>query len=111
MSKIGKKKIIIPNEVSISIDSDAIEIKGPKGNKKINLDNKIFDVNINDNKELFIKPKNLNSEIKKFWGMNRSLINNAIIGVNKGYEKTLEMTGVGFRAAIKPTPVISKVFP
>ena len=101
MSKIGKKKIIIPNEVSISIDSDAIEVKGPKGNKKINLDNKIFDVNINDNKELFIKPKNLNSEIKKFWGMNRSLINNAIIGVNKGYEKTLEMTGVGFRAAIK----------
>ena len=43
----------------------------------------------------------MNDDIKKVWGMNRSLLNNTVIGVNKGYEKTLEMTGVGYRAAIK----------
>ena len=101
MSKIGKKKIIIPNEVNVSINGDNLDIKGPYGNKKINLDTKLFEVNISENKELSIKPKKMNDDIKKEWGMNRSLLNNAVIGVHKGYEKTLEMTGVGYRAAIK----------
>ena len=101
MSKIGKKKILIPSDVKVTLNSDLIEIVGPKGNKKIDFDKKVFDVDIKENKELFIKPKNLNDEVKKFWGMKRSLINSAIIGVHKGYEKRLEMTGVGFRAAIK----------
>ena len=43
----------------------------------------------------------MNDDIKKVWGMNRSLLNNAIIGINKGYEKTLEMNGVGYRASYK----------
>ena len=101
MSKIGKKKIIIPKEVNVSINGDNLDIKGPYGNKKINLDTKLFEVNISENKELSIKPKKMNDDIKKEWGMNRSLLNNAVIGVNKGYEKTLEMSGVGYRAAIK----------
>ncbi len=101
MSKIGKKKIIIPKEVNISINGDNFDIKGPKGNKKVNLDSKIFEVKINESNELSIKPKQMNDDIKKFWGTNRNLLNNAIIAVDKGYEKTLEMTGVGYRAAIK----------
>ena len=101
MSKIGKKKILIPKEVNISINGDNIDIKGPYGHKKINIDTKLFEVNISENKELSIKPKKMSDDIKKEWGMNRSLLNNAVIGVNKGYEKTLEMTGVGYRAAIK----------
>ena len=101
MSKIGKKKIIIPKEVNVSINGDDLDIKGPNGNKKINLDTKLFEVNISENKELSIKPKKMKDDIKKVWGMNRSLLNNAIIGANKGYEKTLEMSGVGYRAAIK----------
>ena len=101
MSKIGKKKILIPKEVNVSINGDNLDIKGPYGNKKINLDTKIFEVNISENKELSIKPKKMNDDIKKMWGTNRSLLNNAVIAVNKGYEKTLEMTGVGYRAAIK----------
>ena len=101
MSKIGKKKILIPKEVNISINGDNLDIKGPYGNKKINLDTKLFEVNINENKELSIKPKRKNDDIKKMWGMNRSLLNNTIIGVNKGFVKTLEMTGVGYKAAIK----------
>ena len=101
MSKIGNKTISIPNEVNVSISGNTIDIKGPKGNEKINMDSKNFDVVISKEKVLSIKPKKLSDDIKKHWGMNRSLINNAIIGVNKGYEKILEMSGVGFRAAIK----------
>ena len=101
MSKIGKKKILIPNEVNVSINENNLDIKGPYGNKKFNLDTKLFEVSIGDNKELSIKPKNKNDDIKRIWCMNRSLLNNAVIGVNKGYEKILEMTGVGYRAALK----------
>ena len=100
MSKIGKKKILIPKEVNVSINGDNLDIKGPYGNKKFNLDTKLFEVNISENKELSIKPKKNNDDIKKVWGMNRSLLNNTLIGVYKGYEKTLEMTGVGYRATI-----------
>ena len=101
MSKIGKKKILIPKEVNVSINEDIIDFKGPYGNKKIDLDTKLFEVNISESKELSIKPKKKNDDIKKAWGTNWSLLNNAVIGVHKGYEKTLEMTGVGYRAAIK----------
>ena len=101
MSKIGKKKILIPKEVNVSINGDNLDIKGPYGSKKFNLDTKLFEVNISENKELSIKPKKMNDDIKKDWGMNRSLLNNTVIGVSKGYEKTLEMNGVGYRAAIK----------
>ena len=101
MSKIGKKKILIPKEVKVSINGDILDIKGPYGNKQINLDTKLFDINLSKNNELSIKPKKINEDIKKTWGMNRSLLNNTVIGVNKGYEKTLEMIGVGYRAAIK----------
>ena len=61
----------------------------------------MFELNIIDNKEVSIKPKKLNDDIKRIWGMNRSLLNNAIIGTSKGYEKVLELSGVGYRAAIK----------
>ena len=101
MSKIGKKKILIPKEVNLSINGDSLDIKGPFGSKKINVDTKLFEVNVSKNNELSIKPKRKNDDIKKMWGMNRSLLNNTVIGVNKGFMKTLEMTGVGYKAAIK----------
>ena len=101
MSKIGKKKILIPKEVNLSINGNSLDIKGPFGSKKINLDTKLFEVNVSKNNELSIKPKRKNDDIKKMWGMNRSLLNNTVIGVNKGFVKTLEMTGVGYKAAIK----------
>ena len=101
MSKIGNKKILIPKEVNISINEGNLDIKGPNGNKKIYLDTKLFEINISENKELSIKPRKKNDDIKKVWGMNRSLLNNAVIGVYRGYEKTLEMSGVGYRASIK----------
>ena len=101
MSKIGKINIAIPKDVSVVFNNGVIEIKGPKGNNKLNLDQKIFDLKINDNKDISIVPKALNKDTKRLWGMNRSLINNAVIGANIGFEKTLELVGVGYRAALK----------
>ena len=101
MSKIGKKKILIPNQVKVAINGGSLDINGPQGSKKINLDTKLFEVNVSENNELSIKPKKINEDIKKKWGLNRSLLNNAVIGVNNGYEKTLQMTGVGYRATVK----------
>ncbi len=65
MSKIGKKKIIIPKEVSLTINGDSLDVKGPLGSKKINLDTELFEVNVNKNNELSIKPKKKNGDIKK----------------------------------------------
>ena len=61
----------------------------------------LFELNINDGKEVSIKPKVINQDTKRIWGLNRSLINNAIKGINEGYTKILELSGVGFRAAVK----------
>ena len=61
----------------------------------------MFDLNINNGKDILLKPKNNSQNTKRLWGMNRSLLNNAIIGTSKGYEKILELTGVGYRAALK----------
>ena len=101
MSKIGKINISIPEKVKVILSGNMINIEGPLGKKSLNIDLDIFDLNINDGKEVMIKPKKRNQETKRLWGMNRSLINNAIIGASKGYEKNLELTGVGYRAALK----------
>ena len=67
----------------------------------LNIDTTMFDLNIEEGKAISIKPKEINDETKRLWGMNRSLLNNAILGVNSGYEKTLELSGVGYRASLK----------
>ena len=101
MSKIGKIKISIPEKVKVILSGDIINIEGPLGKKKLNIDLEMFDLNINDGKDISIRPKNNLQNTKRLWGMNRSLLNNAIIGTSKGYEKILELTGVGYRAALK----------
>ena len=101
MSKIGKININIPEKVKVLLSGNNINIEGPLGKKTLNIDLNIFDLNINEGKEVTIKPKKIDQTTKRLWGMNRSLINNAIIGASKGYEKILELTGVGFRASLK----------
>ena len=101
MSKIGKLSISIPEKVKVALNGNLLNIEGPLGKKVLNLDLKIFDLNILEGKEVSIKPKIIDENTKKLWGMNRSLLNNAIIGASAGYEKTLELSGVGYRAAIK----------
>ena len=101
MSKIGKIIISIPDKVKVILSGSVMNIEGPIGKKSLNIDLDIFDLNINDGKNVSIKPKINNQDTKRLWGMNRSLINNAIIGASKGYEKILELSGVGYRASIK----------
>ena len=101
MSKIGKINIAIPEKVKIALSGDLLNVEGPLGKKSLNIDTSMFELKIDEGKSVSIKPKNLNQDTKRLWGMNRSLLNNAIIGTSKGYSKTLELTGVGYRAALK----------
>ena len=101
MSKIGKINISIPEKVKVVLNGNILNVEGPLGKKSLNMDLEMFDLKINDGKEVSIKPKKINQDTKRLWGMNRSLVNNAIIGASKGYNKTLELSGVGFRAALK----------
>ena len=101
MSKIGKINIAIPEKVKVLLNGNTINVEGPLGKKSLNLDTDLFDLKINEGKDVSIKPKKFTQSTKRLWGMNRSLLNNAIIGASKGYEKILELSGVGFRAALK----------
>ena len=101
MSKIGKINITIPEKVKVVLAGNILNIEGPLGKKSLDIDLDIFNLEIKDGKEISIKPKKIDQFTKRLWGMNRSLINNAVIGSSKGYEKILELVGVGYRASIK----------
>ncbi|MDC3390836.1 50S ribosomal protein L6 [Candidatus Pelagibacter sp.] len=101
MSKIGKINISIPEKVKVALAGSNLNIEGPLGKKSINIDLNMFNLDIKDGKEISIKPKKIDQDTKRLWGMNRSLINNAVIGSSAGYEKVLELVGVGYRAALK----------
>ena len=102
MSKIGKKNITIPKESSIKIEGASLIISGPKGTKKLTINDKIFSSSLNES-EFQIRPleKNVDKKTSIMWGTYRSLINNAVTGVSVGHEKVLELNGVGFRANLK----------
>ena len=101
MSKIGKINISIPEKVKVVVTGNILNVEGPLGKKSLNIDLEVFNIDIKDGKEISIKPKKIDQNTKRLWGMNRSLINNAVIGSVKGYEKVLELVGVGYRASIK----------
>ena len=102
MSKIGKKNIVLPKDSSIKIDGANLTITGPKGSKKLSINDKIFSSKLDDSK-FKIEPvnKKIDKKTSIMWGTYRSLINNAVMGVTTGHEKTLELSGVGFRANVK----------
>ena len=101
MSKIGRISISIPEKVKVALAGSIINIEGPLGKKSVDIDLEMFNLDIQEGKEISIKPKKIDQNSKRLWGMNRSLINNAVIGSSTGYEKTLELVGVGYRAALK----------
>ena len=103
MSKIGKISISIPDKVKVALSENSVNVEGPFGKKVLSIDTENFDLKINDEKQLSIQPKKNDQESKRLWGMNRSLLNNTIIGAYKGYEKILELVGVGYRASLKGT--------
>ena len=101
MSKIGKININIPEKVKVALAGDILNIEGPLGKKSLNIDLETFILDIKDGKQISIKPKKIDQNTKRLWGMSRSLINNAVIGSSTGYEKILELIGVGYRASTK----------
>ena len=87
MSKIGKINISIPEKVKVVLAGNVLNIEGPMGKKSLDIDLEMFNLDIKDGKQISIKPKIIDPNTKKLWGMKRSLINNAVIGSNTGYEK------------------------
>ncbi len=99
MSRIGKQPVIIPSGIDVKLDGAVLKFK--KGNVEKALDTKDL-VNVKvENGEISFAPKGEDRQSKAFWGTFRSLANNIVIGLTKGYEKKLEINGVGYRAAVK----------
>ena len=101
MSKLGKKPISIPKDTKVQIESGKLVITGPKGSRELTINDKIFTTTVSDDNSINLKQNNKNDNSSIMWGTTRSIINNAIIGVSTGHNKTLELTGVGFRANLK----------
>ncbi len=96
MSRIGKKPVPIPANVTASMDAGVLSMKGPKGTLSIAMREEIsYSL---DNGELTVKPANATKAARAFWGMQRTLVQNLVTGVTDGFTKTLEITGVGYRA-------------
>jgi large subunit ribosomal protein L6 len=98
MSRIGKQPITVPNSVKVEIQGTSIIITGSKGVLERNLRPEI-EITHNDG-ILICSPKGNSKQIKAYWGMTRSLVNNMILGVDQGFSKKLIIEGVGYRASI-----------
>ena len=101
MSKLGKKPIAIPKNTKVKVESGKLILTGPKGSKELNINEKIFSTSISENNNLILKLIKKNERANVMWGTTRSIVNSAIIGVSIGYEKILELIGVGFRAMLR----------
>jgi len=99
MSKIGKKIIAIPQGIEIKLDGEKLEVKGPKGTLNLEI-NRQIKVEVTDGEMKFSRTRNT-KEANALWGLTRALVNNMIIGAKDGYEKKLELQGVGFRMALQ----------
>ena len=99
MSRIGKSPIAIPAGVTVAVDGQTVSVKGPKGELSWTVSD---DVTVaHEDGALTFGPRDDSSRARAMWGLSRTLVNNMVVGVTAGYEKTLELVGVGYRAAMK----------
>ena len=96
MSRIGKKPVTVPSNVTATIENGQLSVKGPKGTLAMALRDEIS-YTLEDG-SISVKPANATKAARAFWGMQRTLVQNLITGVTDGYTKVLEITGVGYRA-------------
>ena len=103
MSKLGKKPISIPKDTKITLETGKLKLIGPMGSRELSINEKIFSTTISKENNLVLDLINKKDKEKDnvIWGTTRSILNSAVIGVSKGHEKILELTGVGFRANLK----------
>jgi large subunit ribosomal protein L6 len=99
MSRIGKKPVLLPTGVTASVKNGEVKVKGPKGELSLRL---VEGVEASVEKEgVVVKPRDLTDKSRAMWGLQRTLVNNLVQGVSKGYAQQLEIAGVGFRAAVQ----------
>lgn len=99
MSRIGKTPLAVPDGVTLTLDGQDVTVKGPKGEMNLTL---LDDVTAEMADGIFkIGPANETKRARSMWGMHRSLVANLIEGVTKGFEKELEINGVGYRAQVQ----------
>jgi large subunit ribosomal protein L6 len=98
MSRIGKKPIPVPKNVTATVDGQKVTVKGPKGQLSLTLVDDI-EVAMEDG-AIVVKPRVDTKRAQSMWGMSRSLVENLMKGTTNGFTRTLEITGVGYRAAI-----------
>ena len=101
MSRIGKLPIVIPSGVTVNLNDGVITVKGPKGEMSQKVDSSII-VKIEDGQMIFEVDENSPVNYKQrnaFHGLYRSLVNNMVVGVSEGYQKVLELVGVGYRVS------------
>jgi large subunit ribosomal protein L6 len=99
MSRIGKKPVPVPSGVTVNVAGQNVSVKGPKGElKAILAENVIAKL---ENGAVDVKPRDDSKLARSCWGMSRSLVANMIKGVTQGYSRSLEISGVGFRAAVQ----------
>ena len=96
MSRIGKKAVAIPSGVTATIDNGTLSVKGPKGTLSMGL-SELIDYKI-EGEEIQVNPANDTKQARSYWGMQRTLVSNLVEGVTDGFSKTLEISGVGYRA-------------
>jgi large subunit ribosomal protein L6 len=99
MSRIGKKTIPLPKGVTVNIEGQNVAVKGSKGELSLTLVDDVI-VRVGDD-GIEVAPRDESKRARSMWGMSRSLVDNLVTGVSNGFSKTLEISGVGYRAALK----------
>ena len=99
MSRIGKKPIAVPSGVTTTLDGQSIVVKGPKGELSFVANDEV--TLAQENGEIVVSPVNESKDARSKWGMTRTMVANMIEGVTKGYERKLEINGVGYRAQMQ----------
>ena len=99
MSRVGKKPVAIPSGVTASVEGQTVKVKGPKGALSVALHGDVA-AKVEGN-EVKVDPRADSKRARAMWGTYRSLLANAMTGVTKGFERRLEITGVGYRAALQ----------
>jgi large subunit ribosomal protein L6 len=99
MSRVGKKPVVIPSGVNASVEGQLVKVKGPKGAVQLMLHDDVS-AKIEDG-SVKVDPKSETKRARAMWGTYRALVANLVEGVTKGYERKLEINGVGYRAALQ----------
>ena len=99
MSRIGKKPVAVPTGVTASVEGQTVKVKGPKGALQLVVDDDVV-VSL-DKGVVKVDPRNDSKRARSMWGTYRTLVSNLFTGVTKGFEEKLEITGVGYRAAVQ----------